>query len=43
MSKLYFARLSEDAVIPTKRQEDAGYDIYACFNEDYISLNQIRP
>ena len=38
MSKLYFARLSEDAVIPTKRQEDAGYDIYACFNENYIIL-----
>lgn len=32
------AKVKENAVIPTKRDEDAGYDIYACFNEDMISI-----
>lgn len=27
---VYFAKVKEDAIIPTKRDEDAGYDIYAC-------------
>ena len=34
--KLYFAKLRPEAVIPSKRDEDAGYDIYACFDEDYL-------
>ncbi len=29
---LKFARLHENAIIPSKRAEDAGYDIYACLN-----------
>ena len=36
--KLYFAKLHPEAVIPSKRDEDAGYDIYACFDEDYLLL-----
>lgn len=36
MDKLYFAALREGARIPTKRDEDAGYDIYACFEEAYF-------
>ena len=36
--KLYFAKLRPEAVIPSKRDEDAGYDIYACFDEDYLLL-----
>lgn len=40
MSKIYFAKTKENAIIPTKRKEDAGYDIYACFEEPYII---IRP
>lgn len=40
MSTLIFAKTREGARIPTKRHEDAGRDIYACFDEDYI---MIRP
>ena len=36
MEELLFARIREDAVIPSKRVEDAGYDIYAAFDEDYM-------
>ena len=33
---LYWAKVKDnDAIIPTKRDEDAGYDIYACFDENY--------
>lgn len=38
--KLYWAKVKENAVIPSKREEDAGYDLYPCFEEDYI---EIRP
>ena len=31
MHKILFAKLREDAVIPTKRDEDSDYDLYACF------------
>lgn len=27
---VYFAKVREDAIIPSKRDEDAGYDIYSC-------------
>ena len=37
-TKICFARLNPDAVIPTKRSEDAGYDIYACFDEEYMVI-----
>lgn len=30
-----FAALRNDVRIPSKRDEDAGYDIYASFDEDY--------
>ena len=32
---LYWAKVKENAIIPTKRDEDAGYDIYANFDENY--------
>lgn len=35
-----FAKVRPNAIIPTKREEDAGFDIYANFEEDYIL---IRP
>jgi dUTP pyrophosphatase len=35
---IYFSKVKPDAVIPSKRKEDAGYDIYACFEEDYIII-----
>ena len=33
-----FAKVKPNAIIPTKRNEDAGFDIYACFDEDYMIL-----
>ncbi len=33
-----FAKVRPDAIIPTKRNEDAGFDIYPCFEEDYIII-----
>ena len=35
---LYFAKVNPNAIIPTKRLEDAGYDLYACFDEDYMVI-----
>ena len=34
--KIYFSKLRDGATIPTKRSEDAGYDVYACFDADYM-------
>lgn len=31
--EVFFARIHPDAVVPTKRDEDAGYDLYACVDE----------
>jgi dUTP pyrophosphatase len=39
MDKIYFAALRDGVKIPTKRDEDAGYDIYANFDEPYIKIN----
>ncbi len=36
--KLYWAKVKENAVIPSKREEDAGYDLYPCFEEDYLEI-----
>lgn len=36
--KLAWAKTVPNAIIPTKKTEDAGYDIYPCFEEDYISI-----
>ena len=33
-----FATIKDHAIIPDKRSEDAGYDIYACFDEDYMTI-----
>ena len=30
-----FAKVRPSAIIPIKRVEDAGYDIYACFDDDF--------
>lgn len=40
MDKIKFAKLRPDAVIPSKRKGDAGYDLYANFDEDRML---IRP
>lgn len=33
-----FAKVRPDAIIPTKRDEDAGYDLYPNFSEDHIMI-----
>lgn len=35
-----FAKVDEnsDAKIPCKKREDAGYDVYACFKEDFMKV-----
>ena len=33
-----FAKVRPDAKIPSKRVEDMGFDIYACFDDDYIEI-----
>jgi len=35
---LFFAKVKEEAIIPTKRQEDGCYDIYVLFNEDEVTI-----
>ena len=34
-----FAKVKPNAIIPSKRDEDMGFDIYACFDEEYIVIN----
>lgn len=38
MTTLYWAKVKPEAKIPTKRKEDAGYDLYPCFEQDYIEI-----
>ena len=35
---LVFAKMRPNAIIPTKEDENAGRDIYACFDEDYMVI-----
>ena len=37
-TKIKFAKIKSNAIIPNKRAEDAGFDIYACFDEEYITI-----
>ena len=37
---LLFAKVKPNAIIPTKNEEDAGMDIYSCFDEDYMVILQ---
>ena len=36
--EVFFAPVKDGAIIPSKREEDACYDIYACFDEDCIKI-----
>ena len=38
MVNVFFSKLNEDAIIPQKRPEDAGYDIFSCFSQDYLMI-----
>lgn len=33
-----FAKTKPSAIIPSKIEENAGYDIYACFDDDYMII-----
>ena len=35
---VYFAKRNEKAVLPSKEEENAGYDFYAFFDEDYLEI-----
>ena len=37
-NELVFAKVRPDAIIPTKEDGNAGYDIYANFEEDYMVI-----
>lgn len=37
-NKILFAKVRPNGVIPSKRDEDGCYDIYSCFEEDYIEI-----
>jgi dUTP pyrophosphatase len=39
IEKVYFAKVRPDAVIPSKIEENAGYDIYANFPEDNFVIS----
>lgn len=39
VDKIYFSKIKESAKIPTRETYNAGLDIYACFDEDYIIIN----
>jgi dUTP pyrophosphatase len=43
MDVLFFAKTSPTAIIPSKRKEDAGYDIYADVGDEDIRLKVGRP
>jgi len=38
MTTIKFAKVKPNAIIPSKNDENAGYDIYACFDEDYMII-----
>lgn len=35
---IYFAKVKSNAIIPSKNDEDGCYDVYACFDEDFIEI-----
>ena len=37
-NKVYFAKLKNDVILPSKNYDNAGYDIYANFTEEYIVI-----
>ena len=37
-NEIYFAKIRDTAIIPSKKEEDAGYDIYADFPEDHFII-----
>ena len=37
-NELIFAKVIEDAIIPSKREEDGCMDLYSCFDEEFIVI-----
>ena len=35
---ILFAKVNSKAIIPSKEEENGGYDIYACFEEDFMLI-----
>lgn len=35
---VFFSKVKPDAQIPSKREEDAAYDVYACFDANYLII-----
>lgn len=42
MILIKFAKINPKAIIPSKKIEDAGYDIYPCFDEEYIEIKPLN-
>lgn len=38
MNKVFFSKTKPEAIVPTKREEDAGFDLYACFPENEVVI-----
>lgn len=38
VNKILFAKVKDGGIIPSKREEDGAFDIYACFDEDYMFI-----
>lgn len=36
LKQIWFCKLDEEAIIPSKRDEDGCYDVYACIDEDVV-------
>lgn len=41
-NELLFAKTRQNAIVPSKRDEDGCYDIYACFDDDEIVIEPFR-
>ena len=39
---LYFAKVNSNAIIPTRESENAGYDFYSCFEEDFLVIEPLQ-
>jgi dUTP pyrophosphatase len=39
VNKVYFSQTKPNAIVPSKRSEDAGFDLYACFDEQEIVIS----
>lgn len=37
-NKIYFSKVKENAIIPTREKHNAGFDLYPCFEEDYMII-----